>query len=140
MYGNDDWALLVSTIIAVGQYIAELIGLSQGLGKSSTLLDQGQVESIQRVCAPAVARVWFYGDLPFVAVCCCAVLPFHPGSLWLKSVDGHSHSTPLRKRPSTKYVPLLVPGRGLCSLWTGLDTGTCHRLREPCVPYKAWPR
>ncbi|KAF2171697.1 hypothetical protein M409DRAFT_63311 [Zasmidium cellare ATCC 36951] len=51
MYGYDDWALLVSTVLAVGQYIAVLAGLSKGLGKGSTLLSRGQIEDIQRYAA-----------------------------------------------------------------------------------------
>ncbi|KAK4503152.1 hypothetical protein PRZ48_006580 [Zasmidium cellare] len=51
MYGHDDWALLVSTVLAVGQYIAVLAGLSKGLGKSSTLLSNSQIDEIQRYSA-----------------------------------------------------------------------------------------
>lgn len=56
MYGHDDWALLASSILAVGQYIAVLAGLSKGLGKSSSLLSQSQIEDIQRVSELTLAN------------------------------------------------------------------------------------
>ncbi|KAM3416746.1 hypothetical protein BST61_g8338 [Cercospora zeina] len=46
-YGYDDWALLASTVLAVGQYIAVLFGLSQGLGQSTRLLAEAQIEKIE---------------------------------------------------------------------------------------------
>lgn len=49
MYGQDDWALLASTILAVGQHIAVLAGLGDGMGKSITLLSHSQIVSIERV-------------------------------------------------------------------------------------------
>lgn len=49
MYGLDDWALLASTVLAVGQYIAVLAGLSEGLGKSTSLLDSAQISKIEQV-------------------------------------------------------------------------------------------
>lgn len=49
-YGYDDWALLASTVLAVGQYIAVLFGLSHGLGKSTRLLSATQIDKIETVC------------------------------------------------------------------------------------------
>ena len=49
MYGHDDWALLASTVAAVGQYIAVLGALSRGLGKSFILLSADQISSIEKV-------------------------------------------------------------------------------------------
>ncbi|KAF2215225.1 hypothetical protein CERZMDRAFT_105064 [Cercospora zeae-maydis SCOH1-5] len=48
IYGYDDWALLASTVLAVGQYIAVLFGLSQGLGKATRLLSEAQIDKIER--------------------------------------------------------------------------------------------
>ena len=56
MYGLDDWALLGSTILAVGQYIAILAGLAKGLGKSATLLTAAQATQLERVKAVVNAR------------------------------------------------------------------------------------
>lgn len=55
MYGYDDWALLASFILAIGQYVSVLAGLSKGLGKSSSLLNHSQIEDIQRVSTAAVS-------------------------------------------------------------------------------------
>lgn len=49
MYGQDDWSLLVSTILAVGQHIALLAGLGEGMGKSISLLSNSQMIDIERV-------------------------------------------------------------------------------------------
>lgn len=49
MYGHDDWALLASTLAAIGQYIAVLGALSKGLGKSFTLLSAEQIAIIEKV-------------------------------------------------------------------------------------------
>ncbi|KAI5362441.1 hypothetical protein Slin15195_G060970 [Septoria linicola] len=56
-YGNDDWALLASTMLAVGQYIAVLVGLSEGLGKSQTLLSVEQISSIEK---STTAQIFMY--------------------------------------------------------------------------------
>jgi len=49
MYGRDDWALLVATVIATGQHIAILAGLGVGMGRSSTLLSHEQLAEIEKV-------------------------------------------------------------------------------------------
>lgn len=49
MYGQDDWALLASTVAAVGQYTALLAALSNGLGKSFILLSTDQISTIEKV-------------------------------------------------------------------------------------------
>lgn len=49
MYGNDDWALLVSTVLATGQHIALLAGIAKGMGKGSALLSDGQIAVIEKV-------------------------------------------------------------------------------------------
>ena len=49
MYGQDDWTLLASTILAAGQHIALLAGLGEGLGKSATLLSSAQLSDIEKV-------------------------------------------------------------------------------------------
>ncbi|GIZ45464.1 hypothetical protein CKM354_000862900 [Cercospora kikuchii] len=46
-YGYDDWALLASTVLALGQYIAVLFGLGHGLGKSTSLLSTTQIDKIE---------------------------------------------------------------------------------------------
>lgn len=48
-YGHDDWALLASTVSAVGQHVALLAGLSQGMGKSGTLLSFAQLQTVEKV-------------------------------------------------------------------------------------------
>ena len=53
MYGRDDWALLASTILAVGQHFASLAGLGKGMGKSASLLSSAQRASAQRVRNPS---------------------------------------------------------------------------------------
>ncbi|KXT16168.1 hypothetical protein AC579_890, partial [Pseudocercospora musae] len=62
MYGLEDWALLAATVLAVGQYIAVLAGLSEGLGKSTSLLDSAQISKIEQY---ASAHVFLY----FLAHC-----------------------------------------------------------------------
>lgn len=49
MYGRDDWALLVSTVLAIGQHIAIMVGLSNGMGRSSTLLSGSAIQGIEQV-------------------------------------------------------------------------------------------
>lgn len=49
MYGRDDWTLLVSTVVAIGQHIAVLTGLDEGMGKSVTLLSNAQIGEVQKV-------------------------------------------------------------------------------------------
>ena len=49
MYGNDDWALLVSTVLATGQHIALLAGIARGMGKGSALLSSNQIAVIEKV-------------------------------------------------------------------------------------------
>lgn len=49
MYGHDDWALLAATILAIGQYISVLAGLSKGLGKSQKLLSISNLLELKRV-------------------------------------------------------------------------------------------
>lgn len=38
--GLDDWCIAGSTILAIGQYVAIYVGLSDGVGSSSELLDK----------------------------------------------------------------------------------------------------
>jgi len=49
MYGNDDWALLVSTILASAQHFALFGGIAKGMGKSTALLSQGAIDTIESV-------------------------------------------------------------------------------------------
>ena len=51
MYGHDDWTLLASTVLAIGQYISVLLAVSKGLGKATHLLEYDLVQDIQRVSA-----------------------------------------------------------------------------------------
>ncbi|CAK4030279.1 Hypothetical predicted protein [Lecanosticta acicola] len=51
MYGHDDWALLGSTGLAIGQYVSVLAALSKGLGKSQTLLGIHRLLELQRYAA-----------------------------------------------------------------------------------------
>lgn len=53
MYGRDDWALLASTTLAVGQHVAVLAGMSYGLAKSVALLHGSQLADIEKVCVAA---------------------------------------------------------------------------------------
>lgn len=57
MYGQDDWALLLSTLLAAGQHIALLAGLGEGMGKSTTLLSNAQLVDIERVRLIRVRRL-----------------------------------------------------------------------------------
>lgn len=52
MYTRDDWALLGSTILAIGQHVALLTALGGGLGKSARLLSEGALEDIEKVIFP----------------------------------------------------------------------------------------
>lgn len=45
-FGHDDWLIAVSTLVALGQWIAIYTGLSQGLGQSSTLLSQDYARNL----------------------------------------------------------------------------------------------
>lgn len=49
MYGADDWALLGSTVLAIGQYVSVLIALSKGLGESSLALGAARVNELAMV-------------------------------------------------------------------------------------------
>ncbi|KAK4623688.1 hypothetical protein CLAFUW4_05711 [Fulvia fulva] len=64
MYGHDDWALLASTVLAIGQYISVLVAVAKGLGKASGLLEYAVVQEIQRYAA---AHAYF-----FVLAHCCS--------------------------------------------------------------------
>lgn len=57
LYGRDDWALLGSTILAMGQHAAVLVGMSHGLGKSVGLLHGDQLEQIEKVSNIAFREV-----------------------------------------------------------------------------------
>ncbi|KAI4734649.1 hypothetical protein E4T50_14837 [Aureobasidium sp. EXF-12298] len=46
LYGSDDWALLIATIVAACQHIPVFIGLNAGFGQSSRVLEQGKIPSI----------------------------------------------------------------------------------------------
>ncbi|THW70162.1 hypothetical protein D6D19_07993 [Aureobasidium pullulans] len=46
LYGADDWALVAATLAAVCQHIPIFVGLKAGFGKSSKVLEQGQIASI----------------------------------------------------------------------------------------------
>ncbi|KAF2435934.1 hypothetical protein EJ08DRAFT_295621 [Tothia fuscella] len=45
-YGLDDWACAVATLVSLGSFVAIYVALSQGLGKSSTLLHATQLHDI----------------------------------------------------------------------------------------------
>lgn len=49
MYGHDDWALLVSTLLACAQHFALFGGIAKGMGKSTALLSQGAINTIESV-------------------------------------------------------------------------------------------
>lgn len=55
MYGKDDWALLVSTFLAVCQHVSVLLGLGHGMGKSSKILSHGSIAEIEKVSSAAQA-------------------------------------------------------------------------------------
>ena len=44
--GYDDWLILAATIVGLAQYIATFIGLSNGVGTSTTLLSRERAESL----------------------------------------------------------------------------------------------
>ncbi|GAB7346828.1 hypothetical protein MBLNU459_g1920t1 [Dothideomycetes sp. NU459] len=46
MYGPDDWTLLACVMMGVFQHIAVFFALHYGLGKASTLLQEGQIEKL----------------------------------------------------------------------------------------------
>ncbi|OBW64624.1 MAG: Uncharacterized protein AUREO_053090 [Aureobasidium pullulans] len=46
LYGADDWALVAATLAAVCQHIPIFVGLKAGFGKSSKVLERGQIASI----------------------------------------------------------------------------------------------
>lgn len=57
MYGNDDWALLVSTLLASAQHFALFGGIAEGMGKSTALLSQGAINTIESVSLSTTVHV-----------------------------------------------------------------------------------
>lgn len=46
--GPDDWLIAAATVFGLGQYIAIYVGLSEGVGQSSALLNRGYARHLGR--------------------------------------------------------------------------------------------
>lgn len=93
MYGQDDWALLASTVAAVGQYTALLAALSNGLGKSFILLSTDQISIIEKVPMQQAPYRSFNGTerLTESQVHYCIYRLVHTGAFFIEGLDSSPH-------------------------------------------------
>jgi len=126
MYGHDDWALLVSTILASAQHLALFAGIAKGMGRSTALLSQAAIDTIESVSRLVEKDDRFVADGK--AVCGNARLPLHPLALCVKVFDRAFDATSLLEWSCSQQVLLLGAAWRIHCLRLMGDSGTCCRM------------